>query len=78
MREERKAIAVYRPQLSGEWWDVREAKPRCRVKLKDGVKSGPILTVWEDDRSIEFDADALEVDYYEGEQFKNIREEVVV
>lgn len=68
--------SVVQYRASADWWtDVREAKPRCRVKVAEGQAS-QMVTV---DSDGALDApDGVIVDYYEGDQYENIRAEEVL
>lgn len=45
---EPEAIAQYRAPNDGSWTDVLEAKPRCRVRMKEGSEGTEIVRVFGD------------------------------
>lgn len=55
------------------WTDMREVRPRTRMKLASG-ESGPILVVI-DDRGVATVPEGVDVDTYEGEEYADVRAE---
>ena len=74
-QNERGVVADFNvgPDLDHGWRDVREAKPRCRVRVTDDQDGH--VTVY-DDGAIDHSAN-IEVDWYEGDEYADIRNEVV-
>jgi hypothetical protein len=57
------------------WVDIREAKPRCRVKVKDPETRAVVLVG--KDGTIDVSGAMRDIDQYEDEKYEQLRDEVV-
>ena len=56
------------------WIDLREARPRARAKLKEGVTTPQPVEVSETGE-LTYDSTKIEIDWYEGPEYEAIRAE---
>lgn len=66
-------IAKEDPPHDTVWTDIREAKPRCRVRA---TGQDPVTVKVDRDGKIDVTGGARDVDQYEDEKYKEIRDEV--
>lgn len=60
--------------LDNSWVDLREARPRARARLKNGVTAPQTIDI-DIEGALTFDASKVDVDTYQGAKYEAVRTE---